>query len=144
MYRFLLRCFLFACAALCLAVAACSERAMAQDLRVPASVTAGEEATIPTTGSGSATFYLVGPGVSRKSDVRLGEEIRLRSQDVRNAGDYLALLCSDTCHSGTFYVIAAKPAVLAFLVHPSSKWSGVVSHGFRQVRWPGAGGRFSG
>jgi len=108
---------LFICAALCLAV--CSITAGAQDLRVPASVTAGDEATIPTTGSGKANFYLVGPGVSRKSDLTLGEEIHLQGQELRNAGDYLVLVCSDTCHSGTFFVTAAKPASLAFLVHPS-------------------------
>ncbi|MCU1300793.1 MAG: hypothetical protein JWQ87_1077 [Candidatus Sulfotelmatobacter sp.] len=108
---------LLICAVLCLA--ACSIAGVAQDLRVPASVTAGEEATIPTTGSGKATFYLVGPGVSRKNDVSLGEEIHLQGQDLRNAGDYLALVCSDTCHTGTFYVIAAKPSSLTFLVHPS-------------------------
>jgi len=91
----------------------------AQDLRVPASVTAGDEAAISTTGSGKATLYLLGPGVARKTDVNLGEEIHLQAQDLRNAGDYLALVCSDTCHSGTFYVTASKPASLAFLVHPS-------------------------
>jgi hypothetical protein len=91
----------------------------AQDLRVPHSVTAGDDAAIPTTGNGKATFYLLGPGVSRKSEVSLGEEIRLPGQDLRNAGDYVVLVCSDTCHSGTFYVIAAKPASLTFLVHPS-------------------------
>ena len=105
------------CAVLCLVT--CSQAGMAQDLRVPASVTAGDEATIPTTGSGKATFYLLGPGISRKGDVNLGEEIHLQAKDLRNAGDYLALLCSDSCHSGTFYVTAAKPASLTFLVHPS-------------------------
>lgn len=103
-------------AAICLA--ACS-LAGAQDLRLPVSVTAGDDMTIPTTGSGKATFYLIGPGVSRKSDVSLGEEIQLKGPDLRNAGDYLALVCSDTCHGGAFYVTAAKPASLAFLVHPS-------------------------
>ena len=105
------------CAALCLV--AWSLAGMAQDLRVPASVTAGDEATIPTTGSGKATFYLLGPGISRKGDVNLGEEIHLQAKDLQNAGDYLALVCSDSCHSGTFYVTAAKPASLTFLVHPS-------------------------
>ena len=109
--------FWFICAALCLA--ACPVAGVAQDLRVPASVTAGEDAAIPTTGSGKATFYLVGPGVSRKSDVSLGEEIRLEGKELRNAGAYLVLVCSDTCHSGMFYVTAAKPASFAFLVHPS-------------------------
>src|ERR1700692_82334 len=69
---------LFICAALCLA--ACSVAGLAQDLRVPASVLAGDDATIPTSGSGKSTFYLVGPGVSRKSEVSLGEEIRLQGQ----------------------------------------------------------------
>jgi hypothetical protein len=105
------------CAALC--VAGFSMVARAQDLRVPASVTAGDDATISTTGRGKATFYLLGPGVSRKSDVSLGEEIHLQGPELRNAGDYLALVCSDSCHSGTFYVVAAKPATLTFLVHPS-------------------------
>ena len=106
-----------ACAVVCLVVYAVA--GVAQDLRVPASVTAGEEATIPTTGSGKATFYLLWPGVSRKNDVTLGEEIHLQGQDLRNAGDYLLLVCSDICHNGTFYVIAAKPSSLTFLVHPS-------------------------
>lgn len=91
----------------------------AQDIRVPASVLAGNEATILTTGSGRATFYLLGPGVSRKSEVSLGGEIHVAAQDLRNAGDYLALVCSDSCHTGTFYVAASKPAGLAFIVHPS-------------------------
>jgi hypothetical protein len=82
-------------------------------------VTAGQEATISTTGSGKATFYLLGPGVSNKNDVSLGEEIHLRSQDVRNAGDYLAIVCAETCRSSSFYVTAAQPAGLTFLVHPS-------------------------
>lgn len=90
-----------------------------QDVRLPASATAGDEAAISTSGSGKATFYLVGPGIARKSDVSLGEEIRIPGQDLRNAGDYLALVCSDTCHGGTFYVTAAKPANIIFLVHPS-------------------------
>ncbi len=92
---------------------------VAQEIRVPASVTAGEETTISTTGSGKATFYLLGPGLANKSEVSLGEEIRLRSQDLRNAGDYLAILCAETCRSSSFYVTAAQPAGLSFLVHPS-------------------------
>lgn len=90
-----------------------------QDLRAPSAVTAGEGAAISTTGSGKATFYLVGPGVSNKSDVTLGNEISLRGLDLRDAGQYFAILCSDSCRSASFYVTPAKPANLAFLVHPS-------------------------
>jgi hypothetical protein len=91
----------------------------AQDIRVPDSASAGEETTISTTGSGKATFYLVGPGASRKNDVALGEDIHLASQDLQTAGYYVAILCSDTCHSSSFFVSAGKPASLSFIVHPS-------------------------
>ena len=93
--------------------------AFAQEIRVPANVTAGDDATISTTGSGKATFYLQGPGVSRKSDVNLGEQISVSAKELKTAGSYLAIICAEACHSGTFYVTAAKPASLSFLVHPS-------------------------
>jgi hypothetical protein len=91
----------------------------AQDLHAPSAVTAGEGSMISTTGSGKATFYLVGPGVSIKSDVSLGNEISLRGQDLRDSGEYFAILCFESCRSASFYVTPAKPASLAFLVHPS-------------------------
>ena len=102
------------CTAICL-----STLCAAQDMHAHASAIAGEEATISTNGSGKATFYLLGPGVSRKSDVSLGSEVQLKAQDLQNAGEYFAVLCSDTCRSSSFYVTAAKPAGLTFLVHPS-------------------------
>jgi hypothetical protein len=91
----------------------------AQDFQVPSAVSAGGEADISTAGSGKASFYLIGPGVSRKSEVNLGESIHLLAQDTKIAGDYLAIVCSSTCRSTGFYVSAAKPASLTFLVHPS-------------------------
>jgi len=91
----------------------------AQDIRMPNIGLAGESATISTTGGGRARFYLLGPGVSRNTEVRLGEEISIPAEDLRVAGEYLALLCSGSCRSGTFYVSAAQPASLTFLVHPS-------------------------
>jgi hypothetical protein len=105
-------------ASLC-AVLICAAVCAAQDFSVPESATAGEEASISTRGNGKATFYLVGPGVSNKSDVALGEAIQLHAKDLRNAGEYLAIVCSDSCHSAPFYVSPAKPATLTFLVHPS-------------------------
>jgi len=106
------------CAVMYLA-AACASVCAAQDLRVPDSAVAGEETSISTTGSGKASFYLAGPGVSRKNEVALGEEVRLTAQDLRDAGYYLAILCSETCRSAGFYVRAGKPASLSFIVHPS-------------------------
>jgi hypothetical protein len=105
-------------AVICLA-GAFVELCAAQDFRVPATAVAGEGASISTTGIGKAIFYLVGPGVSRKNDLTLGEEVQLGPQDLRNAGDYLAIVCSGTCRSESFYVSAGQPANLTFLVHPS-------------------------
>ncbi len=106
------------CAIICLAgsfVGLCA----AQDFHVPESAVAGEQASISTTGSSKGIFYLVGPGVSRRRDITLGEEVQLAPQDLRNAGDYLAIVCSGTCRSESFYVSASNPANLTFLVHPS-------------------------
>lgn len=103
----------------CLLAASAVGLSAAQELTVPPSVTAGAETAISTTGSGTATFYLLGPGVSSKNEVSLGQEIHLQEQDLKTAGDYLAILCSGTCRSASFYVNAAKPASVTFLVHPS-------------------------
>ncbi len=111
------------CAAMGLAVPGAmlclAQLCLGQELRIPPGAVAGEDAAISTTGSGKATFYLSGPGVSRKQDVALGEEIHLAGVDLKNAGGYMAILCSSTCSSASFYVNAGKPASLTFLVHPS-------------------------
>jgi hypothetical protein len=94
---------------------------VAQDvsLRAPSTAVAGEATSISTTGSGSATFYLSGPSLSLKRDVQLGQEIQLSGAQLKNAGRYVATLCEGGCSSISFFVTAAKPATLAFLVHPS-------------------------
>jgi hypothetical protein len=90
-----------------------------QDIRVPASIVAGNDAIISTSGSGKAILYLIGPGVSRRSDVELGQEVHLDAQYFQTAGAYLALVCSGACQRATFYVNASNPADLTFMVHPS-------------------------
>jgi hypothetical protein len=89
------------------------------DIHVPTAVVAGGPATLATTGNGKATFYLVGPGVSRKEDVELGREIQLHSEYLQNAGAYLSIVCTDACKHASFFVNATKPASLTFLAHPS-------------------------
>lgn len=93
----------------------------AQDagLRAPSAAVAGAPSSIATTGRGSATFYLMGPGVAVKRDVQLGVEIKLMAKDLRSAGKYLAIVCSGDCRSVGFFVSPARPVDLAFLVHPS-------------------------
>ena len=95
--------------------------AAAQDapLRTPSNAVAGQTASIATTGAGSATFYLSGPSISLKRDVQLGQNIDLTAKELQSAGRYVAILCSNTCSSAAFFVAAAKPASLTFLVHPS-------------------------
>lgn len=92
----------------------------AQDLQLPATVSAGSGFSIATSGSGSATFYLLGPSSAVKRQVELGREIHVRPQEVRRAGRYLAIVSGGGLNrSGSFYVVAAKPARLSFLAHPS-------------------------
>ena len=54
-----------------------------------------------------------------KRAVSLGEDVALQPADVESAGRYVAVICSETCQSAAFYVTAAKPSTLSFLVHPS-------------------------
>ena len=94
--------------------------AHAAELQIPKQVTAGSAFSIPTTGSGSATFYLVGPSHSAKRQVKLGSGIEVAEDEVRTSGRYIATLCSsDGCESADFFVAAANPAHLSLLVHPS-------------------------
>ena len=91
----------------------------AADLRVPTDATAGAEVTIPTSGSGDATFYLIGPGTAIKRAVKLGEDIRLSAGDLKFAGRYTAVLTRGTKDSGVFFVAPGKAADVAFLARPS-------------------------
>jgi hypothetical protein len=102
--------------ALCLVAAS---DAQVGELRVPSRVVAGTSISIPTTGSGTGTFYLVGPSAVTRRDVDLGQQISVPSEDLRSAGRYVGILCADTCGSVAFFVMPAKPVSLTFLVHPS-------------------------
>ena len=61
----------------------------AAELNVPTSVTAGSGLSIPSSGSGSATLYLVGPGTAIKRKVQLGQEIQIGADELQNAGRYV-------------------------------------------------------
>jgi hypothetical protein len=91
----------------------------AAELRVPATVEAGQSFSIPAEGSGQATFYLVGPDHVVKRTVNLGSDLQVQSSDVRTAGRYQVILCASSCTSATFQVKAAPPARLSFFLHPS-------------------------
>ena len=89
----------------------------AAELRVPTDAVAGAEVSIPTSGSGDATFYLFGPGTAIKRPVKLGEDVRLTGNDLQFSGRYTAALSNGD--SGVFFVAPAKPADVAFLARPS-------------------------
>lgn len=105
---------------LCAALATISTGAVAQQLHVPDRVIANAGASVTTSGSGSATFYLVGPGAALKREVKLGEQIELSGADLRNAGRYAAVLKSGgNAQSASFFVAPAQPAAINFMARPS-------------------------
>jgi hypothetical protein len=94
--------------------------AQASEIHPPARVNAGAGLSIPTSGSGDATFYLIGPATAMKKKVQAGSDISVDSDDVQKAGRYVAILCaSDGCTSSNFFVVPAAPNKLSLLVHPS-------------------------
>ena len=104
---------------------AMAARAQESQLRVPSDAVAGKTASVATTGSGSATFYVSGPSITLKRDVQLGQDIELTSKELQSAGRYVAVVCAGTCTSAAFFVAPAKPASLTFIVHPSRAPVGV-------------------
>ncbi|MBI2679072.1 MAG: hypothetical protein HYX28_09850 [Candidatus Koribacter versatilis] len=102
------------------AAAACcfaADAARAAELQAPQNAVAGTAVSIPSSGSGEATLYLVGPGGVVKRKVSLGQTIELKAEEVRVAGRYTALLSFGS--KVDFFVAPAKPAQLAFLARPS-------------------------
>lgn len=94
--------------------------AFASEIHAPAKVKAGDSATITTSGSGEATFYLLGPATASKQKVQAGSDISLDGDQLDHAGRYVAILCaSDGCTSTTFFVNAGPANRLGLLVHPS-------------------------
>lgn len=91
--------------------------AIAGELTLPTSVTAGQGASIQTTGSGKAALLLVGPGTSLKKEVSLGEAVSYTGEELKFAGRYLAIL--DGQSKGTFYVESGETAKVNFLARPS-------------------------
>src|SRR5262245_10966154 len=91
-----------------------------EELAIPAQLTAGQGMTIPTSGTGEGTFYLIGPGGVLKRSIRLGQQIRVVPEDMRPAGRYIAVLRSgESSGSKVFFVTPAQPAALNFLARPS-------------------------
>ena len=69
-------------------------------LQLPEHVVAGQEFSLQTNGSGSATFYLFGPATAIKRSVKLGAPIKVEAGEVPAAGRYVLVLGRD---SATFF-----------------------------------------
>jgi hypothetical protein len=93
--------------------------AAGQNLAMPTNAIAGEGVSIPTSGSGSATLYVYGPGTAIKKNVELGQPIQIDGNDLKKSGRYTVLLKGSQDTSGSFFVAPAKLENLAFLARPS-------------------------
>jgi hypothetical protein len=91
----------------------------AQNLNLPTDATAGQAVSIPTSGSGSATLYVYGPGTAIKQKIQLGEPIQLEGEQLKKSGRYTVIIAGGHDSSGSFFVSPAKLESLAFLARPS-------------------------
>ena len=104
---------------LCSVLVATSQAETPPALRPPANIVAGQAFTIPG-GTGSETFYLIGPGHVAKRNLQAGGNIQISSDEIAAAGTYLAVICNgEDCASTSFYVSPNQGKELVFLVHPS-------------------------
>lgn len=101
------------------AILAAAPFAWGQSVDVPATVQAGSAFTIATSGSGSATLYIIGLGQVLKRDVQLGQPVSIEAGTLYNAGHYLAVLSPSSGDPAAFDVTPAAPADIAFLARPS-------------------------
>ena len=100
----------------CLAGTSC----FAADLRLPGKAVAGQPLTIQTSGSGDATLYVAGPGTAIKRDIKLGEPVEVKADELRNSGYFtVALKASDGNSSKELYVAPAAAEKINFLARPS-------------------------
>jgi hypothetical protein len=107
---------LLAIAAACFA----ADAARAADLKLPDHAIAGQSFAIGTSGSGSATLYLVGPGQAIKRTVTLGQKIAIPGDQVRKAGVYTVIVDGgESPARKTFYVQPGPVAKVSFLARPS-------------------------
>jgi hypothetical protein len=90
-------------------------------LRFPETVEAGAAFSVPTTGSGPATLYIVGPGDAIRRKIQLGENLAFGPNDLHNAGHYIAFLVSgSSTQDAQFDVVPSRePPTLSFLAKPS-------------------------
>lgn len=106
----------------CGMIAAPSVFAQSGSLTLPQTIEAGSALSIPSSGSGKATLYIVGLGQVLKREVELGQTVTFPSGTLYSAGHYITALVKENAatESGSFDVVPAKkPADVTFLARPS-------------------------
>jgi len=94
--------------------------ALAADVRLPNKTVAGQGVAIGTSGSGEATLYVVGPGTAIKRQIKLGDEVQLKGEELRNSGYYqIAIKGGDADVGKDLYVAPAAAEKINFLARPS-------------------------
>lgn len=102
---------------LCLAALAWAQ---SEAVRPPPHAVAGQAASFETSGEGSATLILAGPGQVIKRDVRLGSPVEIKSGELHSAGRWIAILKTGGGNSSQeFFVDPGAVENLSFLARPS-------------------------
>src|SRR5262249_40152225 len=90
------------------------------ELKLPASPVAGQAMTVGTSGEGEGTLLLIGPGEVIKHQVRLGQDVAIKAEELRDAGQWVAVLSNGgRSESQVFWVKPGPPQQLNFLARPS-------------------------
>lgn len=95
--------------------------ALAQSMQPPHTVAAGSTFSIPTSGSGKAVLYIVGPAQSLRRDVTLGEPVSIAKGELFGAGHYVVMLVVGTSREANELDVqpAQEVGSLGFLAKPS-------------------------
>src|SRR5262249_51324378 len=104
-----------------LSLAALGAGAPVTSVNFPAKVETSHSFSVPTSGSGPATLYIIGPGGAFARKLQLGETLSFGSDDLHSAGHYIAILDTGGGFLPTQFDVtaSAQPAKLSFLAKPS-------------------------
>jgi hypothetical protein len=103
-----------------LASMVCTTACFAAQLQLPDKVIAGQGLTLRTSGSGDATLYIDGPGTAIKREIKLGEEVQIKGEELHSSGYYIvAVKAGDGDSNKELYVAPAAAEKINFLARPS-------------------------
>lgn len=100
-------------------LSALAASAQTPGLQFPKRIEAGTAFSVPTSGSGSATLYIVGPADVLKRKIQFGGNIAFGPDDLPNAGHYVAYLTGGSSEATEFDVTPSKASRVSFIAKPS-------------------------